>query len=208
MTALEVITETQAPVAIRRLCIEPRAAALTIAGDASLDDAYRVCWEGAAPRVREHDEVTEIDYTLPKRLRAASPRGGSLALALSPAVAWAIELRGGVSGLRADLRGLWVAAITITGGASDLVIDLPTPTGELPLRVEGGVSRATVRRPKTAAVSLHVEGGASELRLDAHRFGSIGGTVRQRTATEATGSEVAIRVLGGASRLTIERIGH
>jgi hypothetical protein len=86
------------------LRITPRAAALTIAADPTLERPYQVSWEGAAPTVRERRDAVEVGYTLAGRLRALAPRGGSLTVTLNPAVAWAIELRGGVSGLRADLR--------------------------------------------------------------------------------------------------------
>jgi hypothetical protein len=92
-----------------RLRITPRAAALKMTADDTLERAYRMTWEGAEPRVREGDDEIDIDYTIGGRLRAMSPRRGTLAVALNPAVPWTIQLRGGVSGLRADLRELEVS---------------------------------------------------------------------------------------------------
>jgi hypothetical protein len=154
--------------------------------------------------VREHDEAIEVGYTVAGRVHAAFARRGSLTLALDPAVAWDLELRGGVAGLCADLRDLCIPGLVIAGGATDVIIDLPRPDGELPLRIEGGVSRALVRRPADVPVRLHVDRGVHELALDDVRYGAIGGAVRLRTGGEAAGdAEIALQVRGGASELSV-----
>ena len=187
-----------------RLRITPRAAALRMTADETLERAYRMTWEGAEPRVREGDDEIDIDYTIGGRLRAMSPRRGTLAVALNPAVPWTIQFRGGVSGLRADLRELEVSGVTISGGASDVEFDLPEPRGELALRVGGGLSNGTVRRPARVSVGVEIEGGAVDLRLDDDHLGAVGGAIRQRTRGEAGGSgEIAVRVEGGASGLSV-----
>jgi hypothetical protein len=185
------------------LRITPRAAALTITADPTLEEPYRVGWEGVEPRVRERDDAIEIDYPIPARLQTLTPGRGSLSVALNPAADWAIELDGGVSGLRADLRELRVSAIEIGGGARDVVVDLPEPSGALQVRVEGGASGVAVRRPAGVPVSVAIDGGATGLRLDDSEFGAIGGGVRQRTPGEGTGGEIALHVRGGASGLTV-----
>jgi hypothetical protein len=187
------------------LRITLRAAELTITSDPTLERPYRLRWEGPAPTVREHGGEVEIGYTLAGRLRALSPRGGSLGVAVNPAFRWTIELRGGVSGLRADLRDLQVGELAVTGGARDIELDLPRPRDRLELRVEGGLSGATVHRPAGVPVAVEIDGGATDLRLDDVHLGAVGGTVRQRTPAEPDGEgEIAIRVLGGASQLTID----
>jgi hypothetical protein len=188
------------------LKITPRAAALTITSDPTLDRALRVSGKGPTPRVDEQNDTIEVGYGLGGRLRALSPRGGSLSVALNPAVSWAIALDGGVSGLRAELRDLQVTGIVITGGASDVVLDLPRPRGELTLQVVGGASQVTVRRPGGVPVAVDIDGGAADLRLDDAQLKGAGGKVLERTPGEADGEgEIAVRVLGGASRLTVER---
>jgi hypothetical protein len=126
--------------------------------------------------------------------------GGTLALRLNPSVAWEIELDGGVSGLRADLRGLRVESVAVTGGASDVLFELPAPDGSLAVRIEGGASNLVVRRPKSTGVALAVDGGVSRLRVDDEEIGSIGGRFRRDAHTE---DHVALTILGGASRLTV-----
>lgn len=190
--------------AMQVLQITPRAARLTLAADAALERPIQVDWEGTAPTVRERGGRIEVAYSLGGRIRELSPRRGVLAVALDPAEAWTIELRGGVSGLQADLRYIQVTAIVVSGGASDIAIDLPRPQDELMLRVEGGASRAMIRRPAGVPVSLAIDGGATDLRLDDAHLGSVGGTIRQRTPGDRDQAGIAVRVLGGASGLTID----
>jgi hypothetical protein len=183
----------------RRLRIAPRSADMTIVADAALGDRpYDLTWTGPKPHVEEREGEISIRYSL--RGRMAALGGRTLALRLNPSVAWELELEGGVSGLRADLRGLRVAAIAVGGGASDVLFDLPAPEGELPLRVQGGASELVVRHPPGTEVALTVDGGVSRLRLDDEEMGSIGGRFRR----EARGVDrVAVTIGGGASRLTI-----
>jgi hypothetical protein len=184
-----------------RLRIAPRAADLSLVADPTLERLYDIDWTGAEPSIREDDGAVDIRYTLRGRLQALAPHGASLALRLTPAAIWTIELDRGVSGLRADLRDLQVAAVVIRGGASDVELDLPTPRGELAVRIEGGVSTATVRHPEGVPVDLAIDGGASRLRFDEHAIGSAGGELRFPGAPGA--DRVALQILGGASHLTI-----
>ena len=146
--------------------------------------------------------VTEVGYGVLGRLRALVTRRSSLALRLDPRIPLDLEIAGGVSGLRADLRELDIRALTISGGASDVVMDLPALAHELPVRIEGGASRTVVRRPSDEPVSVEIDGGASGLSVDDERLGAIGGHVLRHAGAGAPG--VQLQVLGGAAQLGIE----
>lgn len=189
----------------RTVVIAPRAARLTIAADPGLGQPACVRWEGAEPIVAETGDAIEIHYSIAARLRAIAPHRSSLSVALNPAFAWAIVMRGGVSGLRADLRGLSVTEVAISGGARDVVFDMPAPSGVLALEVRGGISRATVRRPRATPATVEINGGASDLRVDDVVFGALGGLVRHRTVGhQGAAGHIALRVRGGASGLTVD----
>jgi hypothetical protein len=68
----------------RTLRIRPRAALLAIHADALLEDPYRVEWRGAEPTVDDRGRSVEVGYTAGARLRALTPRRGSLSVALIP----------------------------------------------------------------------------------------------------------------------------
>ena len=182
----------------RTLRITPRAAALTLS---SGQGPLRAEWRGPAPRVRDRGGVTEIGYGLLGRVRMLVTRRSSLALKLAPRIPLDLEIAGGVSGLRADLRELDIRSLTISGGANDVLMDLPAPAHELPVRIEGGASRTVVRRPTQAPVSVEIDGGASGLRIDEERLGAIGGHVTRHAGAGA--ASVRLRVLGGAAGLSV-----
>jgi hypothetical protein len=184
-----------------RVRIAPRAADLTLVADPTLDVLFDVDWTGAEPTVRAAEDGVDVRYAPRARLQALSPRHASLTLRLNPAAEWTIEIAGGVSGLRADLSDLRVAALTVQGGASDVEVALPAPEGELALRIEGGVSTGTIRRPAGVPADVAIDGGATDLSVDERVLGAVGGEVR--LPGDAGDDRVAVRVLGGASRLTV-----
>ena len=70
------------------------------------------------------------------------------------------------------------------------------------VRIAGGASNVTLRRPLGAAVGVHVRSGASKLSFDEQHFGAIGGDVRLATPDYSnTTDRYTISIAGGASRL-------
>jgi hypothetical protein len=181
-----------------RLRVAPRSTDLTIVADPTVEQRYAASWEGPEPAIEERNDDLDVRYSFRGRLAALT--GGELTLRLNPAYTWEIEIVGGVSGLRANLSELRIAAIRVTGGAKEVEFDLPAPDGELPLRIDGGVSKAVVRRPAGVPVAVEIDGGATHLRVDDETFGAIGGKVRMAASG---GDRVALRIRGGASRVTV-----
>lgn len=129
-----------------------------------------------------------------------------IVIALHPAVAWTLAIRGGASHLGCELAAGAVAGIDISGGASHLALDLPAPDAAVPICVRGGVSHLELRRPADTGVALTVGGGLCDLRLDDRRFQAIGGAAELETRDlreEAPRYALAIR--GGACHLAIAR---
>jgi hypothetical protein len=186
---------------IARLRITARSAAVTIHADPTLETRYQARFAGPPPAVREEADIVTIEYPgfaarLPLWRRAAELR-------LDASVAWAIEFLGGVSNLRIDLRGIDLRSLEIRGGATRVVADLPEPKGEMAVRVSGGVSNLTIRRPDGVPAWLRIT-GASRLALDGQRLGAVGGEVRLESpgAADAAG-HLDVYVGGGASNLTV-----
>ena len=50
---------------------------------------------------------------------------------------WQLFIRDGVSKLTADLHTLQLSGITMTGGASEVALRLPSPTGIVAIRIAG-----------------------------------------------------------------------
>jgi hypothetical protein len=129
-----------------------------------------------------------------------------LAIVLHPAVAWTIAIRGGLSHLECDLSAGTVARIDVAGGCSHVRFDLPLPTSVVPIRIAGGASRVSLRRPAEAGVTVGVDGGISMLRLDDRGFDAIGGAARLDSGNVVDGTpRYELSISGGASDLAIER---
>jgi hypothetical protein len=183
----------------RTLRITPRAAAL----DLSTHDApLHMRSSGPIPHAHDRGLLTEVGYSLGGRLRALATRSSRLGLTLDRRGPLAIEIAGGVSALRADLVGLDLRELVVSGGASEIGVDLPAPTRQLPVQIKGGTSRVTVRRPAGVPLIVEIEGGASGLRIDDESLGAIGGRVR--VDADGDGPPIRLRVYGGASNLSVE----
>jgi hypothetical protein len=134
------------------------------------------------------------------RLLGTAP---STEIELNPAVPWEIDIRGGIAGLRGDLRGLELRSLEIAGGAAELELVLAEPRGVVPLRVAGGISAGALRRPAGTAARLQIRGGASKLVLDDQRLGAIGGPSVLRSGPDDSPDRYDIDVHGGASDLVV-----
>jgi AcrR family transcriptional regulator len=178
------------------LIVERGAVNLTIRADTSLRTLYAVAYEGRPPDLEAGADTV--------RLRLRHERRASCVLTLSSATLWDIHIQGGASQLGADLRGLPLASITISGGVSRATLRLPVPSGTAPLRIEGDVDKLHVERPPGAAIRFHVARAGSRLSLDGLRLRSAGPGTSWESPDYATAHDRYDLALGsGVSGLTI-----
>jgi hypothetical protein len=185
-----------------------RGASLVSIAAADMPELYRAHFEGPVPRVRAHAGDVAIQYrrlSLAEWARYALLWGHHAAeIALNRSIPWRIVVRGGVAKLSADLRGLHLGEFVVAGGASEAEVLLPRPAGVVVVRVAGGASNVTLRRPEGVAVEVRVRRGVSRLTFDDQHFGAIGGDARLGTPGCARAADrYAIEVAGGASSLAI-----
>jgi hypothetical protein len=180
------------------------ASRVTLRVDGDLLDLARARFLGVVPMVLADDGRMTIEYPLVSPSEWLRPNRRAADVALNPSLPWDVVFSRGVSKLRADLAGLSLRSLEIGSGANDVELDLPEPQGVVPLRVKGGVSKVTLRRPAGVPVSLVIAGGASKIALDDQAWGSIGGETRL-ASLDADGKpdRYEIEIGGGASQLTI-----
>lgn len=131
-------------------------------------------------------------------------RRNSADIVLNAAVPWQVEVRGGASDIKADLSGLRLESFEIDGGASNVELTLPEPSGIVSIRIEGGANNLKVHRPGGVAARVRVEGGVSELALDDQRLGVVGGEVSLDGHDYANATNrYEVVVTGGASNLSV-----
>jgi hypothetical protein len=169
-----------------------------------MDDLYRARFEGPAPKVEVADGIVTFRY--PRRFGGPhewrSRSGGEVTL--NAAVPWEVEVRGGAYKVEADLGLLKLTSFVLMRGISDVDLTLPEPSGAVPIRLSGGASKASIRRPAGVEAWLSVKGGVSRLTFDGQSFDAVGGTLRLRSRGHREAPDrYEIEVSGGASEISI-----
>jgi hypothetical protein len=157
-------------------------------------------FEGRQPEVRIDDGRVRMGYRRSLRDLAFDWRTTRGDVALSRAIPWDVIVRGGVSGLHADLAALRLASFEISGGVSDAQLRLPRPSGTVRVFVLGGVNELRLARPGDVPVQVTVHGGANDLVVDTLALGAVGGRFHWETPGFADASDrYVIEVHGGVS---------
>ncbi|MGH3087637.1 MAG: MarR family transcriptional regulator [Rubrobacteraceae bacterium] len=186
-----------------RLVFANGASRLTLRAGSGMDDLYQARFEGPAPKVKVEDGTVTFRY---------SRRFGGLfdwrshpgEVTMNAAVPWEVEVRGGAYRIEADLGGLELSSFVLKGGISDLDLALPEPSGIVPVRLAGGASKVSIRRPAGVEARVSVKGGAATLTFDEQSFDAVGGRVQlQSPGYDAATDRYEIELSGGASEITI-----
>jgi DNA-binding MarR family transcriptional regulator len=163
---------------------------------------YQARFEGPVPDVKTKDGVVTIRY--PRRLWGLGGEQRAAEVTLSVAIPWQVVIQGGASEITAELGGLNLAGLEVKGGLNMVRLDLPAPSGVVPMRISGGASKVVVRRPAGVAARVHLKGWAVEFVFDDQTFSTLGNDVRlQSPGFEPTAPYYDIEVASSASMVTI-----
>jgi hypothetical protein len=185
-----------------RLVVSCESSWLTVRADDAMAELYQARFEGPVPSVAVKDGVVTIRY--PRRLLVLSGGKGAAEVVLSAAIPWWIVIQGGASEITAELGGLNLAGLEVKGGVSMIRLDLPALSGVIPIRISGGASEITVRRPAGVAARAHLKGWVSKFVFDDQTFSDVGNNVRlQSPGFDPTASYYDIEVASSASTVTI-----
>jgi len=185
-----------------RLVVSSGISRLTVCTDDGMAELYQARFEGPMPDVKAKDGIVTIRY--PRRLWVLGGEQRAAEVTLSVAIPWRIVIQGGASDITAELGGLDLAGLEVKGGLSSIRLELPAPSGVVPIRISGGASVVTVRRPADVATRVHLKGWASEFVFDDQTFSDVGNDVRlQSPGFELTAPCYDIEVKSSASMVTI-----
>jgi hypothetical protein len=175
---------------------------LAVRADGALAELYQARFEGPAPDVKTKEGVVSIRY--PHRLWALGGRHGAAEVRLSTAIPWRIVIQGGASEVEALLGGLDLTGLEVKGGLSMIRLELPVPSGAVPIRISGSASEIIVRRPTGVAARAHLKGWVSTFVFDDQTFSAVGNNVRLHSPGYAvTSPRYDIDVASSASMVTI-----
>lgn len=185
-----------------QLVVSSGVSRLTLHTDEGMTDLYQARFEGPVPSVAVKEGVVTLRY--PRRLWVLSGEKRAAEVMLSTAIPWHIVIQGGASEVTAKLGTLNLAGLEIKGGLSSVHLELPTPEGMVPIRISGGASEVTVRRPAGVAAQAHLKGWASEFVFDDQTFSDVGSDVRlQSPDFDPTVPCYDIEVASSVSTITI-----
>lgn len=185
-----------------RLVVSCGMAHLTVRAEEGLAALYQARFHGPMPDVTARGGTVTIRY--PRRLWALGGRHAAAEVALSAAIPWQIVIQGGAAQVDALLGRLPLAELEIKGGMSEIHLELPVPSGVVPIRISGGASDITVRRPAGVAASAHLKGWASAIVFDDQSYSAMGNDVRLYShGYDVTAPRYDIDVASSASMVTI-----
>jgi hypothetical protein len=200
MTRFATKEEVAAPlgsIEMGRLVFTRGASHLTIGVNPSMDDLFRARFEGKVPEVGVDGGTVVVKY----RPSFHPPTGQ---ITLSDRVPWTILAHWGMSDVTADLEGLELKDLEVSGGSSRVEIRLPRPDTSIPVRIGGGASNVEMIRPVGVPVRVRIGGGASDLAIDDFAVGSAGGKTDWRSPDyDSAEHRYDIEIGAGASKVTV-----
>ena len=145
-------------------------------------------------------EISESPSFAPLHLFGAARR--HVQITLTDRIPWTIKISGGATNAHLDLGGLQLAKLEISGGASRMDAQLPSPKSTTLIDISGSVSNLTLRAPAGAQWHVAASGGVSGLRINGSFYAAIGGDFQQQSPGYASASDrFNIEISGGASRV-------
>ena len=185
-----------------RLVVSSGISRLTLRTTEGMAELYQARFEGPVPDVKAKDGVVTIRY--PRRLLGLGGQQRAAEVTLNVAIPWQIVIQGGASDVTAELGGLDLAGLEVKGGLSSIRLELPMPSGVVPIRISGGASEIIVRRPVGVAARAHLKGWVSTFVFDDQTFSDMGNNVwLQSSGFEPTAPYYDIEVSSSASMVTI-----
>ena len=124
----------------------------------------------------------------------------ALTLELNPDVRWAITENSGAATVTDNLSHVKISSLQLNTGASKDDITLGSPSGTVPVEVDGGALTVHVHRPSGGSASGDVSGGAISLDADGHSSHAFG----ELTYGSVSGDGYQVKVNGGACTVTLD----
>jgi DNA-binding MarR family transcriptional regulator len=185
-----------------QLVVSSGISALTLRADGTMTELYQARFEGPMPELKAVNGVVTIRY--PRRLWPLDRKQNVAEVTLSAAIPWQIVIRGGAAQIIAELGNLDLTGLEVHGGLSSSRLELPVPSGVVPIQINGGASDITIRRPAGVDARVHLKGWASTFIFDDQMFSAVGNDVRlQSPGYDAASRSYDIEVNSSVSMVTI-----
>ncbi len=175
---------------------------ITLRADAGIPALYQAHFDGPAPTVKAEDGGVTVRY--PRRLWFLDDGQRQAEITLNASIPWQITLQSKASVITADLRNLDLTGLEIKGGYGVVRLDLPAPSGVVPIKISGGASDLRIQRPAGVAARVSLKGWVSQLTFDDRSIGNAGNEAHLQSANYDTSAErYDIETTGYAVNVTI-----
>jgi hypothetical protein len=122
---------------------------------------------------------------------------------VAPDLPLSLQVNAGAGEIVLDLRDVKTTDAHLSMGASNTVVVLPHPTGDVPIRIDGGASSVSVEVPSDVEARVTVSGGlisTTSTNPRAAKSGSVIETPGYATAKD----RVSVTISGGAISITVK----
>lgn len=113
-----------------------------------------------------------------------------------------IRLQGGAGDFTVDMRDITVTDAHVESGASNVHVILPTPRGDVPVRIEAGAASVEIAVPAGVEARVTMRGGALSLSSSNPRLAPASG-VAETAGYAAAKDRVTVTFEGGAASVSI-----
>jgi hypothetical protein len=103
-----------------------------------------------------------------------------------------------------NLAGIHLSSLTLNTGASHDEITLGSPSGTVPLTINGGSLTVHLHRPSGIAASVRVSGGALSLNADGRQMHAIGNLTYESAGYASATDGYQVEINGGACNVTLD----
>src|SRR5258708_6499175 len=185
--------------------IDAGAANITVAGTSSLEgDLYHATITYSGPKPQVNLDRSDGTLTISQGnsgFGVFQTRRFTLDLQINSTIPWTVTSNGGASTQPFKLASLPAKSMDINTRASREDITLGSPSGVVPITINGGALTVNLHRPPGTGASVNVSGGAVSLTFDGHPNHAIG-EVQEGSGSSA--DTYRVEVSGGACTVTMD----
>ncbi|MDQ6859104.1 MAG: DUF5668 domain-containing protein [Chloroflexota bacterium] len=128
--------------------------------------------------------------------------GSLIAVRVPPDLPLSLTMNAGAGEFTLDLHDVKTTDARLNLGASSTTIVLPRPTGDVPLRVEGGASSLVLELASDVEARITVSGGLMSLSTTNPRLAKTGNTV-ETAGYAAAKDRVTVTINGGVTSVAV-----
>ncbi|MCQ4084239.1 hypothetical protein NGB36_27600 [Streptomyces sp. RB6PN25] len=192
--------------AASRLVFTPQVHHLTITAGPTPDGSpYAARFEGPASNVASGADGRTVTVTRRGSMHPFDFARRAAFITLAPGTEWDIEVQGNATHIAADLTGVRLNSLAVTGALARSDFLLPPTDRVVPIRIGSGLRWVTFTRPAGTRVALRGKHGFTSLSLDGEWVGTSAGCDWHSHGGSADGSVPGYEITldSGSNHLTV-----